>query len=103
MACGAASVVQEANEEIQAICDQMKVHVEAKCGRKFGSFEATHFRSQVVAGTNYFIKVHVGNGSYLHLRVFQTLPFAGQNLELVAMLMDKTEDDELNYFDKGRN
>ena len=37
--------------------DQVKEHVEIKAERKFTIFKAVSMTSQVVAGTNYFVKV----------------------------------------------
>ena len=36
---------------------QVRPHLEEKAGKKFDEYKATHYKSQVVAGTNYFIKV----------------------------------------------
>ena len=36
---------------------QVKDDVQAKAGKPFSKFDATHYATQVVAGTNYFIKV----------------------------------------------
>lgn len=37
----------------------MKAQLEERENKKFTTFKAVEFRSQVVAGTNYFIKVSV--------------------------------------------
>ena len=36
---------------------QVRPHLEEKAGKKFDEYKATHYKSQVVAGTNFFIKV----------------------------------------------
>ncbi|CAN0352398.1 unnamed protein product [Lampetra planeri] len=60
MLCGGTQKVQTATADIQKIADEMKSHAEEKTGKKFSTFEAKTFTTQVVAGTNYFIKVRWG-------------------------------------------
>ncbi|KAG8450066.1 hypothetical protein GDO86_002619 [Hymenochirus boettgeri] len=61
-------------------------------------FKAIEYKTQVVAGTNYFIKVHLGGDKYVFIRVYQTLPHEGSKLRLDGFQLDKTEDDEIEYF-----
>ncbi|KAG7314965.1 hypothetical protein KOW79_022268 [Hemibagrus wyckioides] len=68
--CGGTGHVKRSNKEVQKICDEVKLQVEEKAGKKFDVFKATAFSTQSVAGTNYFIKVQVGEKDYIHLRVF---------------------------------
>ncbi|KAK3738652.1 hypothetical protein QZH41_014241, partial [Actinostola sp. cb2023] len=75
----------------------VKDDVQAKAGKPFSKFDATHYATQVVAGTNYFIKVDVGD-SFVHIRVYLTLPHAGSTLELSAVQVGKTKDDPIVYF-----
>ncbi|KAK3700931.1 hypothetical protein QZH41_000335, partial [Actinostola sp. cb2023] len=56
MMCGGLSETKSADSEVQAICDKVKDDVQAKAGKPFSKFDATHYATQVVAGTNYFIK-----------------------------------------------
>lgn len=45
--------------DVQAITDKMKFQLEERENQKFPTFKATEFKSQLVTGTNYFIKVQV--------------------------------------------
>lgn len=96
--CGGTSELKQADENVQKICDQVKGEAENKAGTKFSQFVAKSYKTQVVAGTNYFIKVDVGDGNFVHLRVYQTLPHAGSTLELSAIKTGMKEDDALQYF-----
>ncbi|XP_016135843.1 cystatin-B-like isoform X1 [Sinocyclocheilus grahami] len=96
--CGGTSEAKDANEEVQKICDDMKSHAEDKAECKFDIFTAKSFKTQVVAGTNYFIKVHVGGDEYVHLRVYKTLPHAGEKLKLHSIQTSKAHHDPIEYF-----
>ena len=52
---------------------------------------------QVVAGTNFFMKVNVGGGNFIHIRVFRGLP-PQQLLELNNAQAGHSADDALNHF-----
>ncbi|KAK0140420.1 Cystatin-B [Merluccius polli] len=86
-----------ANEETQKLCDKVKQDVQVKTARSYVNFEAITYRSQVVAGTNYFIKVNVGGSDYIHLRVFEKLPCNGGYI-LSGVQEGKTLDDPIKYF-----
>ncbi|XP_065827449.1 stefin-C-like [Oscarella lobularis] len=95
---GGLSETSDATAEIKAIAEEVKGAAEAKAGQCFSKFVATKYRSQVVAGTNYFIKVDVGDGQYVHIRVFQSLPTPEQKVELTDIQTGHTADDEITYF-----
>nr|XP_020009015.1 cystatin-A-like [Castor canadensis] len=87
------SEARPATPEIQEIADRIKAEIEEKTNETYQEFKAVQYKSQVVAGTNLYIKV--GNGPYIHVRVFRGL--RGQNdLELTAYETDKYEHDELS-------
>ncbi|NXM60136.1 CYTB protein, partial [Illadopsis cleaveri] len=77
---------------------KVKAQLEEKEGKTFEVFTAVEFKTQVVAGTNYFIKVHVGNEEFMHLRVFKSLPHENEQLSLHSYQSSKTKHDELAYF-----
>ncbi|KAL4661727.1 hypothetical protein H8957_015221 [Semnopithecus entellus] len=98
MMCGAPSAMQPATAETQDIADQVRSQLEEKENKKFPVFKAVSFNSQVVAGTNYFIKVHVGDVDFVHLRVFKSLPHENKPLTLSNYQTNKAKHDELSYF-----
>ena len=51
---------------------------------------------------NISFQVDVGNGDYVHLRVFNSLPHIGSHLELHAVKTGLTKDDGLQIFGKAR-
>nr|XP_045006992.1 cystatin-B-like [Jaculus jaculus] len=94
---GGWSDTKPATAEIQEIADKVKSQLEKKENRKFSVFKAVSYRSQVVAGTNYFIKVDVGDGEFIHMKVFESLPHENKPLSLQSYQTKKTQDDALEY------
>ncbi|XP_051266572.1 cystatin-B-like isoform X2 [Dicentrarchus labrax] len=80
---------------VQEICDQVKPLVEQKTNKIYMEFRAVEYRSQIVAGTNFLIKVHVGGEKYIHLFVFRALPCYGGGIELCKVQEDKTKEEPL--------
>nr|XP_035133986.2 cystatin-B-like [Callithrix jacchus] len=95
---GAPPTVQPATAQTQNIADQVRSQLEEKENKKFPVFKAASFRSQLVAGTNYFIKVHVRDEEFVHLRLFQSLPHENKALALSNYQTNKAKHDELSYF-----
>ncbi|XP_074013795.1 cystatin-A-like [Numenius arquata] len=95
---GGLSDTQPATPEVQQIANEVKPQLESRENRTYGIFNAIVYRSQVVAGINYFIKVQVCDTDYVHLRVFQALPHENQGPSLVSFQTGKTRDDPLDYF-----
>uniref|UniRef100_A0A8C2HMU0 Cystatin domain-containing protein n=1 Tax=Cyprinus carpio TaxID=7962 RepID=A0A8C2HMU0_CYPCA len=78
---GGPSAVMQATPEVQKICDEIKHHAETKAGKKFAVFVAKSFTTQVVAGTNYFIKVNFEDQD-VRQQITQKLEFAKNVLTL---------------------
>ncbi|CAM9684026.1 unnamed protein product [Bubo scandiacus] len=98
MMTGGLSDTKPATPDVQHIINQVKPQFESRVNRTYGIFQAIVYRTQVVAGINYFIKVQVSDTEYVHLRVFQSLPHENQGPSLVNFETGKTRDDPLTYF-----
>ncbi|XP_048338290.1 cystatin-B-like, partial [Sphaerodactylus townsendi] len=77
---------------------QVKPQLEARENTTYPVFTATEYRSQVVAGTNYFVKIDVGNGAFVHVRIFRPLPGSDKEVCLTDYQTGKKASDPLNYF-----
>ena len=91
---------KKATPEVQAIVENLKHDASAKLGTTapFSSFEAVSYKTQVVAGTNYFVKVRVGpSNEHIHVRVFKPL---GENPKPVlhACQGGHTDSSDIVYF-----
>ncbi|XP_074839693.1 cystatin-A-like [Carettochelys insculpta] len=94
---GAYSEVKLATPEVQAIADQVKPQLEKKENTTYKVFEALQYRTQVVHGLNYLIKVCISEteDQCVHLIVYVALP---QEPSLTAYQLDKTKTDPLDPF-----
>lgn len=54
---------------------QVKSQVEEKEGKNFDVFAAVEFKTQVVAGMNYFIKVQTSRECYLSMFLLQSVNY----------------------------
>uniref|UniRef100_A0A8C9PJS2 Cystatin-B n=1 Tax=Spermophilus dauricus TaxID=99837 RepID=A0A8C9PJS2_SPEDA len=85
------------HSKTQDITNQVKSQLEEKENQKFPVFKAVSFKSQVVAGTNFFIKVNTGGKNFMHLWVFRNLPHEKSPLTLLTYKTNKAKHNELNY------
>jgi len=81
-------------EEYQMVTD-LKHHAQEKSGREFAHFHPVSIKKQVVAGTNYLVKVQVSDDHYIHIKIFKPLPHTGQPAEIKEVHLDKSHHDEL--------
>ncbi|NXO78356.1 CYTB protein, partial [Sitta europaea] len=77
---------------------QVKSQFESRANTNCAVFTAIVYRTQVVAGTMYYIKVQVSDAEYVHLKVFQSLPYENQGPRLFSFQTGKTRDDPVNPF-----
>lgn len=73
----------------------MKADLENKAGRTFADLKPVSYATQVVAGINYFVKIAVAEGEYIHARIYRDLQ---RNVSVHSVQTDKSETDELAYF-----
>lgn len=75
-----------ANDEIKWICEQIQLQVEEKANQTFAQFIPVSYRSQVVGGMNYLIKVLVASGPDLFIHILVNEDLSG-NLTVVDLAL----------------
>ncbi|KAM6292273.1 cystatin-A-like [Porphyrio hochstetteri] len=95
---GGLSEAKPATPEVQLMMDQVKPQLESRENRIYDTFEAVTYKTQVVAGLNYFVKVKAAAEAYIHVKVFVALPQENEGPRLVGYQTGKTKDDPLVYF-----
>ena len=95
MSLGGFGDAKDADDKVKALALEMKPKAEAALGATFATFDAVKYTTQVVAGTNYKIKVNVGDGKYVHIKVYVPLPCKNAPNELLTQEAGKTLADPL--------
>ncbi|OMJ66089.1 hypothetical protein SteCoe_37198 [Stentor coeruleus] len=95
MKAGGFNAAQAATGEVQNIIEQVRNAVADQIGN-VGEYRAHSFQRQVVAGTNYKVKVHIFGDQYIHIKVFVPLPYTQQPPQLSTCETGKTESDPIN-------
>lgn len=95
--CGGLARPEQANYEIQQMCNEMRHYMEKEAMRQFNEFKAVQFARQIVAGVNYFVKIHVGGPEYIHARIYEPLPGMG-GPGLHSIQKHKSQHDEILFF-----
>ena len=88
--CGGFGDAKDADDKVKALALEMKPKAEAALGATFATFDAVKYTTQVVAGTNYKIKVNVGDGKFVHIKVYVPLPCKNAPNELLSQEAGKT-------------
>ncbi|XP_077539877.1 cystatin-B-like [Haemaphysalis longicornis] len=95
MVGGLSEEVKDADDTVREICEKVREEVEAKLGKKFCEFTPLKYRTQLVNGVNYFIKVCVGESEHIHVRAHKA--FQGE-ITFAAVQEGKTLEEPLNHF-----
>jgi len=101
MICGGTGEAKEATAEVQELVNGLsrsELEKEVAGGNMApGNLEATHFKTQVVAGTNYFVRVRDTSGSHFHLRIYKHFSGTVQ----LSGVKPASEEEELVYFERS--
>jgi cystatin-A/B len=98
---GGRSETLPATHKVQKIVNQVKKEAQNRALEwhcRFSEFVAVSYNYQVVQGTLYFVKVHIGEQRFIHLRVFEPLPHTELPPSLQAMEINKKADSPIRYF-----
>lgn len=83
---------------VQPIIENVRTAVEQKTGH-VDIYLAVRFRNQVLdGGTNWLVKVKIGEGNYLHLMINQAQPLENGPIQLRGLQQGHTADDPLVPF-----
>lgn len=96
MNCGGFTPTSEPNDKVQLILNSIKDSFENETNTTYDIFSVHSYKTQIVAGTNYLVKVHLGCDSYAHLKIYQSLPHKNENPIVSAYKLNQTHDDELH-------
>ena len=93
-----------ADRYVQELVDTVKDAVVTKLGFQPPEIRATHFVIRVMGGFNYFVRVHIGCGKYILVRIHKPSPGT------VSLCWVKhygargvAVTEQLQYFDKNNN
>ena len=77
---------------------KLKGQIETHGNKTFPALKAVSFKSQVVAGTNYYVKVHTGGDDHIHVSIHRPLPHTGEAPHVRGVQTNKTHQDEISFF-----
>ena len=93
---GGLSSAKPTNAEIEEIVSSVRNNFQ-EANYNTDKFETHSYKSQVVNGTNFFVKVETDK-EFVHLRIHQALPNNESVVSLHSQQNNKTKQDEINYF-----
>lgn len=93
--CGGFNAESGLEEDEFAMVCSLQDAVVAQLGAAVTHFTPVAVRKQVVAGTNYWVKVQVGESNFIHVKIFKPLPYTNQPAEVKEVHSGKTHADPL--------
>lgn len=96
MSCGGIGDLRSANYNVQRLLTTVKADIERQIENGIQECTALAYKTQIVAGMNYFIKVRIGPHRYIHVRLFQ--PLGMMPTQLVGIDLNQTATSSITYF-----
>ena len=93
---GGLSETKSADTDTQSLIDKVK-NIFFDKFYSSNTFELDSYKTQVVNGTNYFVKVKTDT-EYVHLRIHKSLPCNSEEVTYVNQQLEKNKTDEITYF-----
>ena len=75
--CGGMSQMRQADEDEIALFNSLQASIAENAEMEISEFEVLGCASQVVAGTNFWVKIRTNNG-IIHVKIFRPLPHTQQ-------------------------
>lgn len=103
MLCGQLSpnitTTNESMEHIKKMIAILKSQIESIHGNKLDILNPVAYRIQLVCGIFYFVKCHIGQDQYLHIKIFEPLICYGNKPNLIKIEPNiKSLQDPIDYF-----
>ena len=96
--CGGIGEDKVADEDAQSILDESRDQIVRELGAEPAELKAVRYATQTVAGFNYFIKAHLGNKQFIHVRIYKALPCNGGAATVQAIQKEKSEHEPVIIF-----
>jgi len=90
---GAPGDVKAIDDETHKFVVSLRNDVEHLAGYNFTEFKPVSFKTQVVSGLNYFVKIHVGSEHYIHVTIWKKV--GGQPPAVTHVSPGKSANDPL--------
>ena len=95
---GGLSKVKSSDNDVDSIVNTLKSDIEEKLLKELIELKCDSYKTQVVAGVNYYIKAKIDKNEYIFLKVFRDLPHNNQKDKLISVQVDKKITDEIVFF-----
>ncbi len=98
MKTGGLSETKENTEEIKTLVKSLSIEILKKLNLDINSIVEVHsYKSQIVAGIIYFLKLKIDNNFY-HAKVIDYLPHESKAPQILSIQGEQSENSEITYF-----